>query len=99
MRHFYPLIIVRFPHKTGQPEFNFSTRIQFLWHSLDIRFISKLNDALGTESGNRQETTIIIIYFLRLPSVSHRLSCSSRWAYGHDFWYVGVSWWPPADFL
>ncbi len=33
-----------------------------------------------------------------LPSVSLRLSCSSRWTYGHDFWCVGVSWWPLADF-
>ncbi len=30
---------------------------QFLWHSLDVRFIPKLN-ALGTESENREETTI-----------------------------------------
>ncbi len=29
-----------------------------------------------------------------LPSVSLHFSCSSRWAYGHDFWYVDVSWWP-----
>ena len=26
-----------------------------------------------------------------LPCVSLHLSCSSRWTYGHDFWYVDVS--------
>ncbi len=29
--------------------------------------------------------------FPSFPSVCGHLSCSSRWAYGHDFWYVGVS--------
>ena len=31
----------------------------------------------------------ILIYFLAfLPSVCLRLSCSSRWTYGYDFWYI-----------
>ena len=44
---------------------------------------------LSCLNGPENLTLTILIYFLAfLPYVSLHPSCSSRWTYGHDFWYV-----------